>query len=141
MRRRVGGARGATEGGGEGGSGQSRRMEAEWRGRVRSARRTPHGEADVLVLDSLDVEADRGDGGDNLAKLELVQDGGLASRVKPDHQDAHILLAEQLAEDLGEGETHAVRWLYESTDATKADVSTPLRAGGTLIKQKRTHRH
>ena len=58
------------------------------------------------ALDSLDVEADCGDGGHDLAKLELVQDGGLASSVKADHQDAHILLAEQLAEDLGEGETH-----------------------------------
>ena len=78
-------------------------------GRVRSARRTPHGEANVLVLNRLDVEANRRDGGDNLAKLELVQDGGLASSVKADHQDAHILLAEQLAEDLGEGETHGAR--------------------------------
>ena len=32
----------------------------------------PHGEVNVLVLDGLDVEADGGDGGDNLAELELV---------------------------------------------------------------------
>ena len=66
----------------------------------------PHGERDVLVLDGLDVEADGRDGGHDLAQLELVQDGGLAGRVEADHEDAHVLLAEELAEDLGEGETH-----------------------------------
>jgi hypothetical protein len=54
----------------------------------------PHGERDVLVLDGLDVEADGRDGGDNLAKLELVEDGGLAGGVKANHKDAHVLLAE-----------------------------------------------
>ena len=39
----------------------------------------PNGEVDVLVLDSLDVEADGGDGGDDLTELELVEDGGLTS--------------------------------------------------------------
>mmetsp|Transcript_73127 Transcript_73127/g.200800 ORF Transcript_73127/g.200800 Transcript_73127/m.200800 type:complete len:561 (-) Transcript_73127:65-1747(-) len=66
----------------------------------------PHGERDVLVLDGLDVEADGRDGGHNLAKLELVEDGGLASSVEADHEDANILLAEELAKELGEGETH-----------------------------------
>ena len=36
------------------------------------------------ALDSLHVEADCGDRGDNLAKLELVEDGGLASGVETD---------------------------------------------------------
>ena len=36
------------------------------------------------ALDSLHVEADCGDRGDNLAKLELVEDGGLASGVQTD---------------------------------------------------------
>ena len=75
-------------------------------GRVRSARRTPHGEANVLVLNRLDVEANRRDGGDNLAKLELVEDGGLTGGVETDHQNAHILLAEELAEELAEREAH-----------------------------------
>ena len=43
----------------------------------------PHGEADVLVLDSLHVEADGGDGGHNLTQLQFVQDGGLTSSVQP----------------------------------------------------------
>ena len=35
----------------------------------------PHGEGDVLVVDSLHVEADGRDGGDILVKLEFVKDG------------------------------------------------------------------
>ena len=42
----------------------------------------PDGEVDVLVLDRLDVEPDGGDGGDDLAELELVEDGGLAGGVE-----------------------------------------------------------
>lgn len=33
------------------------------------------------------------DGGDDFTELELVQDGGLTSGVKTDHQDAHLLAA------------------------------------------------
>ena len=43
----------------------------------------PHREADVLVLNGLDVEADRGDRGHDLAELELVQDGGLTYIATP----------------------------------------------------------
>ena len=35
----------------------------------------PSVEFDVLVCDSLDVEADGGDGGDVLVKLEFVENG------------------------------------------------------------------
>lgn len=35
----------------------------------------------------------RGNGGDDFTELELVQDGGLTSGVKTDHQDAHLLAA------------------------------------------------
>ena len=62
----------------------------------------PHGERDVLVLDSLDVEADGRDGRHDLTKLELVEDGGLAGGVEADHEDAHILLAEEALEHLRE---------------------------------------
>lgn len=37
----------------------------------------PNSERDLLVLDSLDVEADGGNSSNNLTKLELVEDGGL----------------------------------------------------------------
>lgn len=68
----------------------------------------PHGERDVLVLDSLDVEADSGDSSDDLAKLELVENGGLTSGVKTDHEDAHLLLAEEALPDFRKHSTHLV---------------------------------
>ena len=37
----------------------------------------PHGERNVLVLYSLDVESDGWDGCHNLSKLQLVKNGGL----------------------------------------------------------------
>ena len=40
------------------------------------------------ALDSLDVETDRGDRRYDLAKLQLVQNGGLASGVKTDLRGA-----------------------------------------------------
>ena len=42
----------------------------------------PHGERNVLVLNRLDVETDGRDGGDDLAKLELVEDGGLTGGIE-----------------------------------------------------------
>ena len=44
----------------------------------------PHRERDVLVLDRLDVEADRGDGGDDLAELQFVEDGRLSGGIESD---------------------------------------------------------
>lgn len=44
----------------------------------------PYGEADVLVLDRFDVEADRRYGGDDFAQLQLVEDRRLAGRVQAD---------------------------------------------------------
>jgi len=69
----------------------------------------PDGELDVAVLDSLNVKADGRDSGDNFAELELVEDGGLASSVKTDHQNAHLLLLHEQGEEakkLRSGETH-----------------------------------
>lgn len=66
----------------------------------------PHGKLDVLVLDSLDVESNGGNGGDNLTKLELVENGGFTGGIETNHQDTHLLLPPQLIEDLGKGETH-----------------------------------
>lgn len=61
---------------------------------------------DVFVGNSLDVEADGGDGGDVLAELELVEDGGLARGVETQHEQAHLLGSEDLAHHLGELATH-----------------------------------
>ena len=42
----------------------------------------PNRERDVLVLDRLDVEADCGDCGDDLAELQLVENGGLSGGIE-----------------------------------------------------------
>ena len=63
----------------------------------------PHGEADVLVLNSLNVETNGGNGGNDLTELELVQDGGLSGGIKTDHQDPHLLLS---TEELGKNVPH-----------------------------------
>ena len=47
-----------------------------------------------------------GDRGDDLAQLELVEDGGLAGGVQPHHQDPHLLLAEEALEQGGEEVAH-----------------------------------
>ena len=78
----------------------------------------PHSKVDVLVLHSLDVEADRGDGGDDLAQFELVEDRGFTGRVEPHHQDAHLLLGEEALEHTLEG-PHGCRQA----------IRTPLAAG------------
>ena len=49
---------------------------------------------------------DGGDGGHDLAELELVEDGGLSGGVEPHHEDPHLLLGEQPAEQLCEREPH-----------------------------------
>lgn len=36
---------------------------------------------------------DGGDGGDDLTKLELVEDGGFTGGIETDHQNSHLLLA------------------------------------------------
>lgn len=49
---------------------------------------------------------DSGDGGDDLSELELVEDGGLAGSIEPNHQNPHLLLGEEAAEELREREPH-----------------------------------
>lgn len=85
----------------------------------------PYSELNVLVLDSLDVEAcvaekiynqlcdspqrrstrsvvsirtDCRDSGDDLAKLELIENGSLSGSVKSNHQDSHLLLSPESVE-------------------------------------------
>jgi hypothetical protein len=38
------------------------------------------------------------DGGDDLAQLELIENGGLAGSVKTNHQNAHLLLLHEQGE-------------------------------------------
>jgi len=66
----------------------------------------PHGEGNVLVLDGLNVETDGRDGRNDVTQLELVKDGGLTCSIQTDHQNAHLLLAEESAPELGKGVSH-----------------------------------
>lgn len=58
------------------------------------AAHVPHVELDVFVSHRLHVETHRGNGGHRLAKLQLVQDRGLAGRVQAQHEDPHFLVPE-----------------------------------------------
>lgn len=90
----------------------------------------PHGELDVLVLDSLNVEAwqerevldsmawllaqprmsriqtDCRDGGNDFTEFQLVEDSCFSCRIETDHQNAHLLFAPELIEQFRERETH-----------------------------------
>lgn len=74
----------------------------------------PDVELDVLVCDGLDVEADGGNGGDVLAELELVEDGGFAGGVETQHQQAHLLGSEDLAHHFAKLATHFGEKLFGS---------------------------
>ena len=50
----------------------------------------PHGEVGAVEDDGLNVEADGGDGGDDLPELQTVQNGGLAGRIEPHHEYAPL---------------------------------------------------
>ena len=41
-----------------------------------------------------------GNGGDDFSKLELVEDGGLTSSIETNHENTHLFLGKQLAEQL-----------------------------------------
>jgi hypothetical protein len=43
----------------------------------------------------------------NLSELQLVEDCGLSSSVKSNHQNSHLFLSPELIEQLRECETHA----------------------------------
>merc|ERR1712060_1031588 len=66
----------------------------------------PHGEGDVLVFDRLNIEADGRNGGDNLAKLELVEDGGFTGGIQSNHKNAHLLFGDEASKELRERDTH-----------------------------------
>merc|ERR1719222_1497539 len=66
----------------------------------------PHSKVDVLVLHSLHVESNRRNSRDNLAQLQLVQNGGLTSSIETNHQNSHLLLANKALEQLSKNRTH-----------------------------------
>ena len=40
-----------------------------------------------------------GDGGNNLSKLELVENSRLSGGIEPDHQDPHLLFPEEALQE------------------------------------------
>jgi hypothetical protein len=52
-------------------------------------------------------------GGDDLPKLQLVQNSGLTSGVETYHENAHLLLGEEPLKQLGESEPHRSSWWKE----------------------------
>jgi len=62
------------------------------------ATNVPNGKVDILVFDSLDVEPDGWDGGNDLTQLELVKNGGLTGGIETNHENSHLLLGEKALE-------------------------------------------
>ena len=49
---------------------------------------------------------DGGDGGDDLSQFELIQDGRFTGGVEADHQNSHLLFAEEAREYGGQSQSH-----------------------------------
>ena len=65
-------------------------------------------ELEILVGDAFHVETDGGNGGDDFADLEAVQDCGFAGSVQTEDEDTDLLGAEDGGEDAGEDSSHRV---------------------------------
>merc|ERR1719253_754068 len=66
----------------------------------------PHCEADIFVLNSLDIEANCGYRRHNFAKPQVVQDCGLTSSIQADHDNFLCLLIRQEVKHPGENSPH-----------------------------------
>lgn len=74
------------------------------------AAEVPDVKLEVLVAERLDVEADGGLGGDDLADLQPVQDGGLAGTVEAEDQYAELPVgAPEAVEHRAEVVAHGAR--------------------------------
>jgi hypothetical protein len=67
--------------------------------------------------------------GDDLAELELVEDGDFTGGVEADHEDPHLLLGEEPAEELPEHEPH-----LPSSAAAPLSFTT-----GTIVNRSLIH--
>jgi len=63
------------------------------------AAHVPHRHLQVAVLEALRVEPDRRRGRDVLVELQPVEDGGLARAIEAEHEDAHVAIQQERAED------------------------------------------
>jgi len=66
----------------------------------------PDCERDILVFDGLHVESNCGDCGDYFTKLELIEDGRLAGSIETDHENSHLLFAEEGLKSFAKCHTH-----------------------------------
>ncbi len=80
----------------------------------------PHRHGEVLNLDGVHVEADGGDGGDNLVELELVQDGGLPGAVQTDHANLGGDVREEAAQEVAQVVAHSVLFSRRKLKTTSA---------------------
>ena len=62
--------------------------------------------------------------GNNLAQFQLVQDGGLASRVQTDHQNSHLLFPEETLEKAREC-PHLSPFLLSLSDGWQTNDTLP----------------
>ena len=67
------------------------------------------------MVHSLDIEANCWHCADDLAQVQLTQDGSLACVVKPDDDHAHLLASYKAAEDFGKHKTHLFINYYDYT--------------------------
>lgn len=75
----------------------------------------PHGELKVLVLYRLNIKTNSGNGGDDLAELELEEDGGLTGGIEANHKDTNLLFTEEVLEsghNISHGYFMCVFFLY-----------------------------
>lgn len=100
----------------------------------------PYIKFDVFVGNSFDVEANSGDRSDVLAELELVENGGLASGVETQHEQAHLLGSEDLSHHLGKLATHCGGFLLFFLPGFLVDVALRSSTMGERGEEKRRDR-
>ena len=59
-----------------------------------------------IVFEVENTLTDSRNSSDNFAKLELVKNGGFTGSIETDHQDPHLLLAEEIPEQVAEYVSH-----------------------------------
>jgi hypothetical protein len=68
----------------------------------------PHCELDFLEFNSLNVKSDGWNWWDNLAQLELVENGCFTGGIETEHQGSELFLSEKITEDFSEVKTHLI---------------------------------
>lgn len=77
----------------------------------------------ALESESIEELTNGGNGCDDLAKLELVENGGLTSSIETDHQNSHFFLGKKPAEQFRECQPHFWSWLWIPTHFLHSDLT------------------